>query len=278
MDLILPTDHLSITQMSMYLRCPMQYYFRYVEGRKIPPKWTMFLGSCGHGVLEYNNRQKIESFKDIKTDEALEYYHSEFTKKKDETEIDWQDEQPGKVKDRGAGVLKTYFEGKYNEPIQPIAVEEKIEIEFEETNFPLLMFVDVITKDEIGDYKFASKRPSEANLQKDIQLTGYGLGFYYKYNRLPASSFYQHLIYQKTKNDVVPTPVPRTEDDYIRFREDFKNVAANIADNYKKGTWVRNPHNYFCSPKNCGYWNLCRKERVIFDFIKPDTLGEVKFS
>ena len=51
----------------MYLRCPRQYYHRYVEGHKEPPGWAMVAGLSGHEALEMNNLTKIDTGEDLPT-------------------------------------------------------------------------------------------------------------------------------------------------------------------------------------------------------------------
>ena len=62
-----PSDnrHLSVTQLKMFLRCPLQYEFRYIKGLKVPPVEAMTLGKSIHSTLEENYKQKIETKKDL---------------------------------------------------------------------------------------------------------------------------------------------------------------------------------------------------------------------
>ncbi len=54
--------HLSVTQLKMYLRCPLQHYFRYVCGLKIPLTGSLTLGWTVHGTLEENHREMCEEW------------------------------------------------------------------------------------------------------------------------------------------------------------------------------------------------------------------------
>lgn len=51
--------HLSVSQISMYLRCSLQYWFRYIQGIKAPPNLKLTVGKAGHEGLEFENRQKV---------------------------------------------------------------------------------------------------------------------------------------------------------------------------------------------------------------------------
>ena len=53
--------HFSASQLRMIRGCPLQYFYRYVEGRKIPPGVAMLRGSAVHETVETNLRRKIEN-------------------------------------------------------------------------------------------------------------------------------------------------------------------------------------------------------------------------
>ena len=61
------TKHISVSQIKMFLRCPLQYKYRYIDNLKIPPTGSLLLGSSVHSSLEGNYRQKIETKQDLMT-------------------------------------------------------------------------------------------------------------------------------------------------------------------------------------------------------------------
>jgi len=62
--------YLSFSQLSMFLRCPRQYEFRYIHGLKIPPSGAMVQSKVRHQTLEQNYRQKIQSSKDLRVEQV----------------------------------------------------------------------------------------------------------------------------------------------------------------------------------------------------------------
>ncbi len=106
-----PSDnrHLSVTQLKMYLRCPLQYEFRYIKGMKIPPAGVMTLGKSIHSTLEENYRQKIETRQDLPLDFWTDYFSDTWQKSLEETVFE-KDEKPGDMKDDGIKLIKTYHE------------------------------------------------------------------------------------------------------------------------------------------------------------------------
>jgi hypothetical protein len=104
--------HLSPTQVNMFLRCPAQWYYRYVRGLKRPPSGAATLGSATLGSavdagITHNYLQKIETHQDLVLDEVLDAFSTDFEARK--TETLWEaEEEPNKVKDDGVRVLSLY--------------------------------------------------------------------------------------------------------------------------------------------------------------------------
>ena len=108
----------------MYLRCSMQYYFRYVLGLKERPKLYMSNGSAGHTALELNSKNKIATGADQKLEEILQNYHDAFDKEiKDFEKSDFKpDDDPGTTKNVTDQIL-TVYRHRIAPDIRPIAVE-----------------------------------------------------------------------------------------------------------------------------------------------------------
>ncbi|MBI5244050.1 MAG: PD-(D/E)XK nuclease family protein, partial [Elusimicrobia bacterium] len=70
--------HLSATQIGMFLRCPRQYEFRYMQGLKQPPSGAMVQSKVWHRTVEENYRQKIESAKDLPLPRMEEFYAAQY--------------------------------------------------------------------------------------------------------------------------------------------------------------------------------------------------------
>ncbi len=268
----LPLNFISYSQLNMFKRCPMQYCKRYIEKKIIPPPWTWYLGNRGHYTLDFNYRQKIESFTDLDFKEIAEVYYEDFDNNKDRENVNWQDQSPGEVKDMGYKVIEHYYkEIKVQKTIQPIAVQKKIDIEFKNKPYGLRTYLDIITdKKEIGDNKISGKTPDVNTLANDTQLTTYGLSYLYEYGRMPSGLWFDYLIHLKKGPKYCRFPVERTEEHYNVLLEEIGNIAISIANCLKTGSWYRNNIGWWCSPKNCGYYLICRPQdkKIFYDFLK----------
>ena len=96
--------HLSPTQSGMYWRCPMQYYFRYVLGLKVPPAVALVEGGSHHNTFEYNNKHKIKTGKDRSVKQLCSRFCDTFNEEQKEIpKIEWRlaDTTKDKIMRRG---------------------------------------------------------------------------------------------------------------------------------------------------------------------------------
>ncbi len=255
MTITLPKTHLSHSQINMYLRCPMQYYYRYLEDLVIPPSGNMFLGTTGHKALAYNFSQKIESQKDLKKKDVVEYFANEFETGIKEQEIDWQNETPKNLKDGGVKVIDKFQEDQAP-AIQPVLVEAEFNLEFENVDYTIKGFIDLIddTK-KVRDHKISGKKPSSVSPD---QLIVYRMGYKKIFNEEPGELSFNYMV--TTKNpQIIDIPVDVTDQDEAEYLELVGNVVYAITNN----VFYRNTTNWTCNPKYCGYFSKCRPHRFI---------------
>ena len=231
---------LSPTQINMFLRCQLQYQFRYIEGVKAPPSSAVAVGLSVHKALEENFKQKIETFEDLKTEEVLDIYSDSFEEYSKEVE-NWEEDK-GKIKDKGANATKLYMEEKAKE-INPDEVEEKIEIPIDE-DLKLVGYRDIKTVEgTIIDFKTTNAAKKEIPFDYKLQLDIYGL----KNDALNAEI---HFIVKKNQPQIISLKHPlNTESKVI-------DLAKAIRDQIKTGVFVPTgiSHQWACN--YCGYRDM----------------------
>jgi putative RecB family exonuclease len=175
---------ISNSQVGMWMRCPRQWEFRYIKGLKIPPKGVMVQGSAYHAALRANFENKIESGKDLDQRSVLDAFDKYWNenvggkfKSADEEEefetkdVDWEDKNPGSLKDDGYRLLKLYHKD-IAPGIMPIHAEQEITKEIVPgTGF--LGYIDLQTEDEIIDFKLKSRAINPADAERDSQPFSY---------------------------------------------------------------------------------------------------------
>ena len=246
--------HLSASQINTYLRCPMQYYFRYIRGLKLPPKSALTLGSSVHAGLAHNYQQKKDSHKDLKVGEVLDVYGQSFDLGAKETE--WgKDEKPGEVKDQGAGLIKVYH-SEIAPNIQPVEVEQKFEVNFPNVDYGFIGYVDLLDdKKRIIDHKTTARTPNGISSDHRLQLTGYALGYRAGTGRKERKVRVDYMV--KNKHPKVVTLEEKISDGDV---DRLLKLMAYVAKAIEQELFYPQPHNFMCNNRGCGYWDICHKE------------------
>lgn len=243
-------DHVSVSQIRMYLRCPAQYYFRYVLGLKIPPPGAAVLGRAVHRGLEFYFREKLACPEGPPIGEVLEAFDAAFEAERQDA--DWRDDDPAKAKDDGVRLLRLHHEDVARHLV-PAAVERRVEIPLAGTT--LLGFIDLETCGGlIVDHKTVARTPPENKAQEDVQLSAYALAYLAVHERLPAGVRLDFLVRGKQPK-IVTRPAVRTMRDVERFAKLASGVAAAI----RAGVFYPNPDSFMCTPGSCGYWEECHR-------------------
>lgn len=250
----LPSEHISASQINTYLRCPAQYYFRYVRGIKIPPSSALTRGKCVHAGVEHNYRQKIESHVDVPVNDVTEYVASEFETLQQETLFE-ADEDPGQIKDVTVNLSRTYHL-ELAPKIQPILVEQEILLPIEPYGILLKGYVDLVDdKLWVRDTKTAMRSPNADEINKSLQLSAYAYSLQKITGEMPKGVALDYVVATKVPK-VVVLEGTRTEQQINRF----VNTAARVGRAISEGCFYPSEHNFLCSPEKCGYWELCHKE------------------
>lgn len=251
---MLPQEHISVSQIDTYMRCPASYYYRYVRGLIIPPKAAMTRGSAVHSGIEFNYRQKMETEKDLPLAEVQEYTAAVFEEKAEET--DFEGEDPGKVKDETIDLVTVYHKEIAPE-VQPRAVEERIEIAFEGADYTLVAILDLEDQNRmIRDTKTAGRTPGEKDIENHmLQLAAYSLAYRTTKGEEESGVGLDYLVNTKTPK-VMKFRREITEEQRQSFLKIMDAVANAIAGEH---FWP-NRKNNLCSPKHCGFWDICHKE------------------
>lgn len=245
-------DYISATQLKMYLRCSMQYKFRYIDGLKIPPVGAIVLGRSIHEGLEGNYTQKMDSKEDLPVSKVLEIYSFSFDRAKKEEEIDWEGENPGKIKDEGAGLIQIYQQD-IAPSIQPILVEEEFILEFENVPYKLKGYLDLVDQNRvIRETKTAKRSYSQDSAETDLQLTTYNLVYKYIKGEEPSMLCFDVMVKTKKPKTQTIQSMPRTQEQLNRYLR----LVGSIAKAIKTGIFYPCENQQICSW--CGYKEICK--------------------
>jgi hypothetical protein len=250
----------------MFRKCPRQYFFRYIEGLKIPPKSAMFKGTCFHEYTEHEFTQKADTGNDIPMDEATDLFVEKFDEGKGG--VDWKDDKPEEVKGKGLKMVEAFHSEKAPGimPRSKKDLERKIFIEFEEDVPSILMYLDMIDIDNVlRDTKTTGKAPGAEDTSQSSQLTVYSMAVRTEEPETFPEDQPVHVqhdyVYQTPSGNVqlIEQRDVRTQDHINAFLDDYQNVTKQIDFCSTNDVWPQAPDvAWWCSPSACGYWDKCK--------------------
>ena len=244
------SKHISISQIKLFLKCPLAYKYRYIDGLKIAPTGSLLLGSSVHFSLEGNYKQKIESKQDFPTEKLLDLFSDRWDKEVQETIFD-EDEKAGAVKEEGIKMVEVYH-AQISPTITPKYVEKGFELSFNNVPYTLKGVIDLVDhQNVIIDHKTSKRSKSENDVTSDIQLTCYALAFRSIFGVEEKEMRFDVIVRNKTPK-IQQLQTTRTQADIDRFLK----VVGYVSRAIEQGIFYPNP-NFMCGM--CGYKDLCKK-------------------
>lgn len=170
--------HLSISQIGMFMRCPAQWMFRYVEGIKIPPSAAMIKGTATHEGVELIYSEKKET--GIFSASSAVQKAVDFIDHADGIE-DWGPKGKDEARDTVARSVGCYVKEKLADRVSQDFIEG-IELEAIWSGispsgriFEMKGYVDLLLRDRVVDFKTAGKKKSGRDPQYALQVGFYAM-------------------------------------------------------------------------------------------------------
>lgn len=253
--------HLSPSQLSMFYRCGMQYYFRYMLGERKPPGIALVVGRSVHETVEADMLSKLHegellSDEDIKgraNDTAKAYLEEDVVLSADE-------KKRGEKKVKGAAVneavaLSICHHKKLAPKIEPDQVERGVRLVLKAYPFDIEGRLDLRdTKGRVHDTKTAKNKWPQRRVDTDTGLT-----FYHWASKIigpPHSKTVYLDCLTKTKTPMAVTiSSSRSKKDH----EVLLRRAINVWEAIGAGIFIPcSPDAWVCCRKFCGYFGNCK--------------------
>ncbi|MCK5612614.1 PD-(D/E)XK nuclease family protein [Candidatus Pacearchaeota archaeon] len=262
-DLQLPKEHLSPSAIGMYLRCPFQYFKRYVEGKKRPPGVSMAEGTSHHATCEFNSLKKRKTGKDRSEKQVIEHFCDHFHDNRKEIG-DWEGMKERDILLRGKKLQKAYINN-FAPRFKPHLIEHEFVLMVGPVK--ILCYMDAAgtltpilkkkpEKNIVCDYKTASRSKSDKELEHSFQLSTYGVCE--MANRSTRDDFPDvgFCIFKKIKIPVIEWQSVKFNASRMKW---FVITTLSVANAISRGSFpVCDPvYNFLCSPQWCGYWDEC---------------------
>lgn len=241
--------YFSISEIKVALQCGAQHWFRYTLQLRKPSPVAVARGAAYDRALQalYEARLAGREPDVEEAERAAEAYWTE-------AEVDWQDEDPEAAREQVRQAIRLYYAEVWPY-IRPAAFQDRFEIEFHNTDWTFIGFIDLVTEDgQVRENKLYTRTPNQDDADRDLQLTAYALGYQQKYGRLPERLGLDCVVLTKTPK-VVRIDTVRTQADIDRFLAVLGQAVLLI----ESGIVVPRPGGWYCSPTACQYWRECHQ-------------------
>ncbi len=248
------------------MRCPRQYEFRYIQGLVRPPGAALVLGRAFHKAMADLAMERADGA-EMEQDQAADLFVDAFDAEA-EGEVDWGEEKPGQIKDIGTK-MATIGAETWVAPLHPwdiAGVEAKFDVlipDYDEGKaVPFTGFRDLVLVGETGDlavvdYKTSSRKWSPGRVIQEIQPMAYALPEYLSTGLVPSFRFDIVVRPGEEGEGRVKTQSFPVQSDRAAI-EWWLDTVRRIYRLVQSGVFVPNPTGWWCSPKWCGYYDLCR--------------------
>jgi len=244
-------DHISYTQISTYMSCPLKYRFQYVEQIPWPfkPEGLVF-GSGIHKALEHFYLGKMEG-RDVPIEEMLAIFDAAWEREEADNTIKFKNGNTPESLHAIAESMLNIFKSKVK-PGKVLAVEKPFSIDLidPETNetlgIPLNGRIDLIEEKNgnicVVDQKTAARAYTQDKTDNDLQLTAYSYvmareghdidDLILRFDVLMKNGSYKFLNYSTARN----------HHDLVRLYKIAKSVINGIKANcfYPVESWMCN--------------------------------------
>lgn len=244
----LPGKYLSYSQISLYLKCPRLYWYKYCAKIDSAPNAYMVQGSIMHELIETSFQKWMQSKKHLTFKQAQKLVKGLWEQKMPEVGH-WGWETPDRVGARLVDFLHLLFEQGQIKQWKPKEIEKEYKVKV--AGVPVLGYTDLIEKDCITDFK-TTTAPSRYPAGSSLQLMLHSLA-----HKIPKAWFAFFSGKTKGKQAAVVNPDPVTFDleevkQWVEFQ--VSTVAKGISDGnfFPRGPDV----NTYCS-ESCDAWEQC---------------------
>ena len=247
-------DHLSSSQITLYLQCGLKYKFQYIENRPKPFRpAALAFGSALHSALEWLHKERIKG-NGASLDMLYRIFDSDWYTQKLDTEIRFKTgEQDMELAVQGKEMLALYMrepqkklqgcEISFTVPMVDPATGEALGIDLEG-------FLDLVEADgTIVEFKTSAVALSASDIDSRLQFTAYSYAYEFLHRKPPTGIKIVNFVKtKKPRIEVMETS--RTKADYAGFFLVAKEVLKGITSEVfapRLGFWC----------KECEYAAIC---------------------
>jgi putative RecB family exonuclease len=251
-------DHISASSLEQYERCQVQWEFRRIHNRIMPPGIAAHIGKGTHKAAEVNMKAKRVTGKDEPLDVVTDAARDGFVYSLREQGLFVPRSEAGVEKTQMEDGLKTTISMaktylKHIAPSRfPQSIEKTLYSTIPELPVPIMGIVDLITQDNVvSDLKTGAKKWPQTRADKSIQATVYDK-LVSDFTGKPAGIEFTIIIKGKEEVQVVTTE--RDESDLKVLVKRIKSMLVGVESGIFNPT---HPDNWWCQELYCGFFPIC---------------------
>ncbi len=250
-------DHISVSQINLYLLCPLKYRFNYIDKLPKPFKAAeLAFGSAIHSAIEWWHKER-QAERNREWQDIASVFEADLNAQAvDEIRFKNGDDLSSLI-DKGKELLAVYV--KEYKGTTPKAVEQGFRVPLvdletgERIDLPLDGYFDLLEEgDTVVELKTAAKVYDLTTITQHLQLTAYAYAFSWLRKREPNLRL--DILTKTKKPQLHSFEVFRDQNDKVRFFHLAKRVIEGIHSGhfYPSAGWL-------CP--SCEYFDVCQKWR-----------------
>lgn len=250
-------DHISVSQINLYLLCPLKYRYQYIDELPKPFKAAeLAFGSAVHSAVEWWHKERQAGFIHAWGDVAAIFAADMNAQAVDDLRFKNGDDL-ATLTTKGTELIEVYithFKGG-----APKAVEQSFRVPLvdletgERLTLPLDGYFDLLEEgDTVVELKTAAKAYDLTTITQHLQLTAYAYAF--RWLRKREANLRLDVLTKTKKPQLHSVDVSRDTNDLVRFFHLTKRVIEGV----RAGHFYPNA-GWQCA--NCEYFANCQKWR-----------------
>lgn len=249
-------DHLSASQLNLYIQCSLKYKFQYVDRLPKPFKPSgLAFGSAIHAALAWLHRE-ITQGNGVSLPQLHRIFAADWYAQKLGAEIRYKEsETEAGLMTLGKEILRLYFshpKGAIQSTELPFVVPLVNPATGEDLHMDLEGFIDLIEDDDtIVEFKTSAQSMNPQEVHDHMQLTVYSYAYWMLYDR-PLKRL-KIVNFVKTKRPRIAV-LGTTRNDHDH--QQFCSLANQVLKAIRSGVFF--PHRSFLC-KDCEFRDPCRE-------------------
>jgi len=219
-------EYISPSRLNLWLKCPLAWRLRYLDGIRTPTTVSLFLGKAVHAGLEVFNRHRQLGIT-LEADDVAQRMLGSWAQLLDEEQIVFDSTDAEQALRRQAADLVRAYLRQVPKDERPLAVEVAAEAPLvdptsgEEFGIPLVGIMDLVLDSPAGpvicDFKTTARSSEPLEISHEIQLTSYAFLLRHAMQREEAGLEIRNLVKTKSPKIESHAYLARTEAHFRRF-------------------------------------------------------------